>query len=286
MAKLPTRVTANLKQGLNAGKAKLRINVAPHSLVAHKNRYIKRLNDLHVGTQITVAALVAHRDRLNSADKDGLYHHFVVPSGGNRPEARIRRNMAQMSTLLTRMADYEEYGKSLTLAVSITEDYLANMLKLMLRAYPDRLNRGLKNGPSDSEIRLGELLRKSKEEILEDWVRSRILSAIYASPSAYLRYTKQVLEIEVDQDVMFAFIEAKATRDVLVHSQGIADQRYLEKTTNRARAQRDEPLAIDKGYFGSSIATMKALIVGIHDAAQQRYATEQTVITQLPNFLK
>ncbi|WP_296614606.1 hypothetical protein [Sphingomonas sp.] len=271
---------------LRAPKTRKHIANEPKSLKSYKDRYIKRLNDLHVGTQITVTALIARQEQLERKNDQNSYHHFVVPSGGSRPEARIRRDKKQMASLLSRMAGQEEYGKSLMLAVSITEDYLANILKLMLRAYPERLERGLKNGPSDAEIHLGELLRKSKEEILEDWVRSRILSAIYASPSAYLRYTKHVLEIEIDQSVMFAFVEAKATRDVLVHSQGIVDQRYLEKATNRARAKTGEPITIDKSYFGSSLATMKALIMGIHDAVQHRYADEQAVIAQLPNFLK
>lgn len=285
MAKEPTRQPK--RQGkLHAPKTRKDTANEAKSLKRYKDRYIKRLNDLHVGTQITVAALIARQEQLDQKKSQSSYHHFVVPSGGSRPEARIRRDKKQMANLLSRMADQEEYGKSLMLAVSITEDYLANVLKLMLRAYPERLERGLKNGPSDAEIHLGELLRKSKEEILEDWVRSRILSAIYASPSAYLRYTKHVLEIEIDQCVMFAFVETKATRDVLVHSQGIVDQRYLEKATSRARAKRGEPITIDKSYFGSSIATMKALIMSIHDAVQHRYADEQAVIAQLPNFLK
>lgn len=245
MAKLPKPVPAKLRPKPKPAKAAPRSKTVPLRLAAHKARYIKRLNDLHVGTQTTVAALIAHRDQLNSVNKAGDFHHFVVPSGGSRPEARIKRNKGQMSALLTRMASEEEYGKALMLAVSITEDYLTNMLKLLLRAYPDRLKRGLKNGPSDSEIRLEELLRKTKDEILEDWLRARLLTAIYASPAAYLAYLKAILEIDVDQATMLGFIEAKATRDVLVHSQGIADKRYREKAGDRARAKSGDALLID-----------------------------------------
>jgi hypothetical protein len=284
MAKLPKPALAAPKP--KPAKLKTRSKRGPLTLAAHKTRYIKRLNDLHVGTQTTVSALIAHREQLDSVENVNGDRHFVVPSGGSRPEARISRNKAQMSALLTRMADQEEYGKALMLAVSITEDYRANMLKLLLRAYPERLTRGLKNGQSDSEIRLEELLRKSKDEILEDWVQRRLDSAIYASPEAYLTYLKSVLSIDIDRAIMFAFVEAKATRDVLVHSQGIVDKRYREKAGLRARAKSGEALPIDRGYFNGAIASINSLIMSIHDAAEAKYSDDAAVSAQLVNFLR
>lgn len=95
---------------------------------AIKWRYVKRLNNLHVGTQITVAALGLKLDQIASEGHKNQLYHFRVPSSGGQPTARIKRDEQGMRELLQSMIEGGEYAKALLSAVSITEDFVANML--------------------------------------------------------------------------------------------------------------------------------------------------------------
>lgn len=236
--------------------------------------YVQRINDIHIRTQVTLAAL--ERTRETALESRSL-RHFSVPSGGRKEVARIQRNARQMVDMLEQMIGRDERSQSLLMAVSITEDFLLVMLRTVLRAYPERMNRGLKGGDADTRISLDELLERSREEIIEDRIEARLHRALYASPEDYLQYLRSILEIEIADALIETFVETKATRDIAVHANGRANDIYARKAGTRARAAYGEPLGVDQAYFDRSLANMKALIFEIGQGMKSRYASDGAV---------
>lgn len=257
----------------------------PQTLEGYKQIYIRRLNDLHVGTQITIQALRLRQENIGREDKTSAFYHFVVPSGGEKETARIRRNPAQMREMLERLVEQGERSKSLLMAISITEDFILNSLKLVLRAHPDRINRGIKGGEAETAVKLEEVLTKGRDEILEERVQSRLLRALHASPAEYIKYLVAVLELKLNPDAISRFIEAKATRDIIIHANGIANEKYFEKAGELRRADRGQQLSIEQAYFDTCIASMKTLIVGIHGSMHEKYRGDQAVQRCVKRFL-
>ncbi len=256
---------------------------SPESIDYHTNQYIRRLNDLHVGTRITLDGLALKRDQIDTDEKP--WYNFVVPSGGERETARIRRNPAQMIQILDIMIANGERSKALLVAVSITEDYLLNVLKLMLRAYPERIVRGARGGDAAMAVPLIEILQKGRDEILEEKIQSRLTNALYASPADYLKYLRDTLEVELTEARTAAFIETKATRDIIIHANGRVNEKYLEKAGALGRAAHGENLGIDQDYFDRSLANMKALMLEISGRIHAKYADDIRVRKCLKHFL-
>lgn len=105
-----------------------------------------------------------------------------------------------------------------------------------------------------------------------DRIIDRHLNSIfYSSPLSYLKYIEQIVSIEIDAFLQADYAEIKATRDVLVHNDGITNEIYLRKVVNGARADNNEKLPIDSEYFDESIACMKRLISSIYQQMMEKY---------------
>lgn len=109
------------------------------SLQSYQLAYFRRLNDIHIAAQVTVAALERSKDNLYAEAVEGnRFQHFEVASG-NKPTARIRRQRLDMDVLVTRIMNRTEYENALVVAVSLIEDYILNLLRVMLLAHPDNV---------------------------------------------------------------------------------------------------------------------------------------------------
>lgn len=254
-----------------------------HSIDYHTNQYVRQLNDLYVGTKIVLDALALKLAEIESSGKDK--YHFVVPSGGKRETARINRDLPTMVAMLENMMAKDERSKSLLVAVSITEDFLMNMLKLVLRAYPDRITRGTKGGEAAMAVPLIEVIEKGRDEILEEKIQSRLSSALYASPAEYLKYIRGTLAIVLSEERMNIFIEIKATRDIVIHANGRANEKYVEKAGTLRRGEAGDMLSVDQEYFDRSIANMKGLMLEIGSGLQTKYDADPQVKACVKHFL-
>lgn len=261
-------------------EAPSKAGVATPALLGAKRIYDRRINDIYIGTKITIDSLTARRAEL-AATGEKRYSHFVVPSGGERREARIRRDAQGMENIFSRMIEQDERSKSLLMAVSLTEDFLSSVLKVILRAYPDRIVRGPNDGAGTLSVSLAELVEKGQEQILEEKVQARLYSAFHAAPDQYLRYVGAILRFDLPAAAVSAFIEAKATRDIIVHASGRVNSTYLAKARELRRGDIGEILVIDHAYFYEALANMKALTLGIHQGLMTGYGDDPLIATQM-----
>ena len=265
--------------------AKLRLKKAPTvgGLDRLKRIYFKRLNDVHLGTQLTLRSLTSLGETMATKRKKSLYHHFVVPSGGTAV-GRIRRDPKQMAKLIEKLVANDECAKALLLSVGITEDYLHNAMRMMLRAYPERLAHGPKGGASDAPITLEDLLLKGRDDIIEERIRQRLHRVLHARPTDYLLYLSGIMQLKLNEETVGKFSEAKATRDVIVHANGRANEIYVEKAGPLARARDGQRLDVGQPYFDACVATMKRLIGEINDGLTERCQEDALVLSAADRF--
>jgi hypothetical protein len=230
------------------------------------SRYISRLNNLHVGTQITVVALELQLNQIASDGREGKRHHFRVPSSGGQPIARINRDKRGMQKLLQSMIEGGEYSKGLLSAVSITEDFLANMLRLTLRAYPDRLLQGRRNGEAAQAVELSAIIGRTAEQVVDGVIEQRLRRLMLGSPKDYLRCATDWFRIVLNESVVASFV---------------TDVTYAQKSGDFARAPTGSNVPMDRAYFDSSIATMKVLIATFSESLSSQYGEDRRLLDVL-----
>jgi len=159
------------------------------------------------------------------------------------------------------------------------EDHIASCIRVVLLAYPDRLTRGPRGGPSsDRKVGLEDVIgASSKESLINSIVEDRIDSVMRRRPSEYLEYLSQIIEGHLSDHTVDRFCELCATRDLVVHAQGKINEEYLAKAGAQARGKLGQVIVVDKRYFDSSMGSIKDLDGAIHSIMSRKYAKDQKV---------
>lgn len=257
-------------------------------LARYKQLYFRRLNNVRLVAMVTRDALESYlrQEKMHILPRPGhaaRRFHFVVPSAG-KPTARISRDGKAMRSLISEVREEGEFRKSLVLAVSIAEDYLRNVMRLVLRAHPERLLGWEKGGPALT-LPLVDFIRRDRQEVLEEQIRLRLDVILYARPRDYLEKLKRIVKVDVPIATLEQFAEVKATRDVVVHAENVANDRYVGKAGSYARACSGQALIVDSVYFDQALTILKKLIGGIHDDLCARYADDEGIAKQAKRFI-
>ena len=228
-----------------------------------RNRAIRGLNNIFVVTGIARNAVEDARRTLESGPRTKL--RFPIPTVQDE-EVVAARNRSKILSLLKLAVDQDLFSQALVPGVAITEAYLADMLRLILKAFPKKLT------ATDKEIKLSLVLEATNlEDLLEDVIANQVHSVFYASPAKYFGYIEQVLSINIPNSRKAAYAEVKATRDILVHNGGVANKLYLQKAGALARAGEGEPLPVSEEYFSRAIASMKGVIQSVYTQLLAKY---------------
>jgi hypothetical protein len=60
-------------------------------------------------------------------------------------------------------------------------------------------------------------------------IRKQLVTVFYGSPERYFEYIENVLSIQIEKELKDTFAEIKASRDIIVHNSGIANEIYVGK---------------------------------------------------------
>ncbi|MFV1439719.1 MULTISPECIES: hypothetical protein, partial [unclassified Phaeobacter] len=175
----------------------------------------------------------------------------------------------------------KEFVQSIIVAVSLTEDYIAEVVRLILEAYPKKLTLSQKGGAplgQSKSISLSDLLDySSMEDLIEDQVEKRVQDLLYASPKQYAEYISAVAGVEIGERLIQEYAEVKATRDLYVHGDGKVNELYLKKAEQLARGKLGEKLVVDSEYFDHSIRVMKEIFTAIFKGLREKYSADSNV---------
>jgi hypothetical protein len=247
------------------------------ALHRHSQNFFKRANDIYIDTTAIVSFLSAALD----PKKDDVWNkraslNIKVPSQGNT--ASIRRNSKQLRDIMTVARDTGQWEKSLVFLISITEDLLGSYIRLILRSKPILLLNSIKGNEGKINVSLADVIKLGMENIIEDQVNSRVTNAIYASPREYSNYLGNLMDFKIDPEILASYVEIKARRDIIIHSNGIANQIYLDKSGDLAPGIAvGDKISANKSYFENSLRATKRIVKHLNDQMLAKYGGDEDI---------
>jgi hypothetical protein len=128
--------------------------------------------------------------------------------------------------------------------VTIIEAMLSDIIRRVITCYPEKI--GIKR-----QISIKEVLRAESIEELHLFAASSLLHELsYKSPREYAVAVDELISVNLLECPAFhVYIEMKASRDVLIHNRGIANEIYLHKAESHARVKAGKEIPVDQIYF-------------------------------------
>jgi hypothetical protein len=174
-------------------------------LKAHADSADLRLTDLIMGTEFAVGGL----DAVSSLDE--WEEPFTVEIRSNKGETiKISKTIPELKEILREQINHKQYEKSLVFAVAEAEDRIASYIRIILRAYPDRLTRGPKGGPSQKPVPLIDIIRMEREALINSLIEDRINLIMREQPKKYLEHLGHVIGRQLSEEAIDQFCEVCA----------------------------------------------------------------------------
>lgn len=123
--------------------------------------------------------------------------------------------------------------------VAVVEALLGDLVRAVVRRYP-------KNLGEKRSITLGKLLQSKSLQEMHESVADVVLNELsFKSPQKFAKEVEPLLFIDLLDSVAYHhYVEIKATRDILVHNRGHANDVYARKAGSHARARPRAPLPV------------------------------------------
>ncbi len=227
-------------------------------------RYI---NDASIFLEIVRPHLEAEIRLFSSAPAKETTN-FRVPKKGKKILSR-RKNKDIINTIKFH-ADRGLFETFIVTMVSRMETHLQDCLRHAIEAFSEKIS-VLAGEKPHIPLEL-VLCAGDKQQILASFIDLKCKDLMFQSPQDYIKRFEKVLSVELPDDLVKKYIEIKATRDVLIHNQGITNELYLRKAKELARASVGEVIPIDRSYFIYVVETLKKLAGAIVHRVEQAYA--------------
>jgi hypothetical protein len=220
---------------------------------------VRSVNDTHIFVQQALPLLRKAKKQYD-ASADPEDKPYAVPS--HKKSAVAKRNYEELREIYDRYIDSDLYNNLLVAIVSQCESFLFDVLRLVLRAYPQKITMNIQGVEQKRAVDIEMILNASDiDEVRCNLVEQRLHSISYAKPADYLCFLNRVAQVTTDDDAFAAYIEIKATRDIIIHNGGIANAAYIEKAGPKARVAIKALLPMNAKYFDHTIAIIKRIAV-------------------------
>lgn len=145
--------------------------------------------------------------------------------------------------------------------ISIFENYFSDLLRLWLLAYPKNLG--------GKKVDFKDVLdAPDKDAITTRVVNKEVNEILYDRPAGWFDYLEDKINLGCPAPKEIAKIaEAKASRDVLVHSRGIAGKTYESKAGSLARYKDGQRIDIPEQYHRETWELLQKVITDLSKAA-------------------
>lgn len=238
-----------------------------------RNQSQERLNDTYISIQVVISALHESKENLESKESSTFSKFkFLVPSTRKEKIKEIPRTKERYMAILNEAAKYDMYKYFIIAAVSITEDAIASFLKIILQNNPNKLLLNVQGIESDRNVSLKDILESdNKEDILDNVINKQISGIFYSKPKDLFTYLKDCFKFKIPEDAQKDFIEIKATRDILIHNNGLINSIYIQKAGNLSRGKVDSKIPLDSEYIGNCLRVCKKIIGSISRDSKKYY---------------
>jgi hypothetical protein len=222
------------------------------------------LNDAWIFTHLLRPDLDSKATELrnSTSKKKNLY---TVPK--RRAMIGSLRTDQDLGDVFRAQCDRGIFETNIVSVISRVEAFLQDCLAIVITHHPGKLAiLGDKGIPLDLFLE-----HPSRDDLFEAIIALRCQELLFAKPKDYLSKLCKVLSIEIREDILDHFIEAKASRDVIIHNRGAINKLYIEKAGTRTRGQVGEELVIDEQYFSDVIENTKLLSGAIQRETEKKY---------------
>lgn len=222
------------------------------------------LNDIWIFTQLTRPELKRRGEELQCSVSKAK-KKYPVPK---RDRAVVsKRRDSDVGKIFVSQYERGVFESNIISIVSRIEAFIQDCLAITIADQPEKLSIIEKSGiPLDLF-----LAHEDRAALLERLIAMRCQELMFARPADYLAKVAQVLSIKIPNDRIENYIELKATRDILIHNQGVINRLYIDKAGSKARGQVGDPLIIDEDYFGEAVMAGKALSGAIQSETEKKY---------------
>ena len=216
-------------------------------------------------------------DRLRAEASAALvaYHQLLIMEleGFKNPDTQLGKLSAQLHRLVAPVygntSDYY-VARIFVSLIGAFEVFLTDTVLLVLRQHPKKIG--------GSTFRLSEILdAESVDALVARAAEETVNALMYEKPLNYLRKLCDLVSIEqagLEKDWL-VYIEAKARRDLGVHSAWKCNQVYLRKLSEARiaslRREGETVLPNEKGYFESIVNTLESLAAAITQSVGRKH---------------
>ncbi|MBO5255595.1 MAG: hypothetical protein J6B07_07215 [Opitutales bacterium] len=235
---------------------------------------IDAINREFFTTQLARQGLYGIREACKIKDASVKFSIQIPNTEGNT--IRQERRKSHIVEILKKTIRHDLYAASINNLVSITEQYLCDLLESVLKKHPQKLSLSITDEKTDKKtetsIPMSQVLSASSiSEIINSLIVKRISSIFYASPDQYFSYFAKIVDISIDQGLIDQYIEIKATRDLLVHNKGKVNNIYIGKCKKNARVtDTKQNIPLSEEYYIKSASAMKKIIRVVHEKASRK----------------
>lgn len=230
--------------------------------IAHKVyrlhiKSVRTLNDTYIFIHQALPLLKEAKEGYKASEAiDVIYN---VPSGKSN-KAIAKRTDAELKEIYNRFISRDIFENFIVTIVSQFESFIFEVLQLIIRTYPKKLTRTVQGVEANKQVSLDTILNSDNlENILDTLIKKRLHTVSYSAPKDYLNYFSDISGVDITDPSFNAYIEIKATRDLLTHNTGIINEIYLAKVGNTNRGEIGSKIPIDANYFDHCISTLKRL---------------------------
>ncbi|MBD3672679.1 MAG: hypothetical protein HUJ26_04050 [Planctomycetaceae bacterium] len=145
--------------------------------------------------------------------------------------------------------------------VSHFETFIFGFIGSWLNQYPQSL--------AKKTVEFNEVIQSSdRSEIIDKVVQKELIDLAYGGVRNWFTYLEKLVNLNAVSDGDITTItEIKASRDVLVHNNGIVNTIYQQKSGENARFQVGDSMEIPESYHRSSWESLKSTIQKLSQAA-------------------
>lgn len=226
-------------------------------IATKQNGIVREVNDIHIFVNQALPLLEEAREPYeNSSHKRD--RRYYVPSVKRTKFAKRTDN--ELKNIYERFTEHGLYETFLVSVVSKFEAFLAEVMKEILREYPQKVGASVQGLKPTKEVSTDVLWNSENlQSAIDELIDRHISKVFFASPTVQFAYLSEIAGIDVNDEAFPKFYELKATRDLLVHNVGIANDHYINKAGPKARAKIGEKVVVDREYFDSSVALVKRI---------------------------
>lgn len=228
-----------------------------HKIFRLQNRIVWELNDIHIFVRQALP-LLSEAKATHGVSRNKKDRRYYVPSVNRTKFAR--RTDKELKAIYEAFTTRRLYEAFLITAIGEFEGFLGKVLREVFLEYPQKLGVSVQGVAACRAVPMDLVLASPTiDEVLARAIDEHLRGVFFAAPKAYLEYFSRVVGTNLDDPAVLDYYEIKATRDILVHTDRVANAIYVEKAGTGARAQAGQLVTVDSDYFDRALATLKRL---------------------------